>query len=136
MADGNRSWPGPSLGSHRWLLVGITSGCAAAVHIDAKARPSAPTTVRLLQGGKETSVRAVAVSTESGEHHSGQLGWDARTEVDAFNVVRGASRPVLMLSGEHDMIHSLETSARPLFKLWNAPEDRNDTWSRAVVRMT
>lgn len=45
-------------------------------------------------------------------------------EVDAFNFVRRTSQPVLMLSGEYDMIHPLETSARPMFELWNAPDDR------------
>jgi predicted esterase len=45
-------------------------------------------------------------------------------EVDAFNFVGRASQPVLMLSGEYDMIHPLETTARPLFALWNAPADR------------
>ncbi len=45
-------------------------------------------------------------------------------EVDAFHFVGRATQPVLMLSGEYDMIHPLETTARPLFALWNAPEDR------------
>jgi pimeloyl-ACP methyl ester carboxylesterase len=45
-------------------------------------------------------------------------------EVDAFNFVGRASQPVLMLSGEYDMIHPLETTARPLFALWNAPKDQ------------
>jgi len=45
-------------------------------------------------------------------------------EVDAFHFVGRASQPVLMLSGEYDMIHPLETTARPLFALWNAPADR------------
>ena len=42
-------------------------------------------------------------------------------EVDAFNFVGRTSQPVLMLSGEYDMIHPLETSARPMFDLWDAP---------------
>lgn len=45
-------------------------------------------------------------------------------EVDPFNFVTRATQPVLMLSGEYDMMHPLETSARPMFRLWNAPADR------------
>ncbi len=45
-------------------------------------------------------------------------------EVDAFHFVSRASQPVLMLSGEYDMIHPLETSARPMFELWHAPKDQ------------
>jgi dienelactone hydrolase len=41
-------------------------------------------------------------------------------EVDPFHFVTRATQPVLMLSGEYDMIHPLETSARPMFSLWNA----------------
>jgi pimeloyl-ACP methyl ester carboxylesterase len=42
-------------------------------------------------------------------------------EVDPFNFVTRTTQPLLMLSGEYDMVHPLETSARPMFRLWNAP---------------
>jgi predicted esterase len=43
-------------------------------------------------------------------------------EVDPFNFVTRVTTPVLMLSGEYDMVHPLETSARPMFRLWSAPD--------------
>ncbi|MDX1673359.1 MAG: protein kinase [Longimicrobiales bacterium] len=41
-------------------------------------------------------------------------------EVDPFNFVTHTTQPVLMLSGEYDMVHPLATSARPMFRLWAA----------------
>jgi tRNA A-37 threonylcarbamoyl transferase component Bud32/dienelactone hydrolase len=52
-------------------------------------------------------------------------------EVDPFNFVTRASIPVLMLSGEYDMIHPLEASARPMYDLWGAPDaDKRHVISR------
>jgi predicted esterase len=45
-------------------------------------------------------------------------------EVDAFNFVTRTTQPVLMLSGEFDMIHPLESAARPMFDLWAVPADQ------------
>ena len=44
-------------------------------------------------------------------------------EVDPFNFVARTSAPVLMLSGEYDMIHPLETSARPMYDLWGTRDE-------------
>ncbi len=44
-------------------------------------------------------------------------------EVDPFNFVSRVSVPVLMLNGEHDMIHPLETSARPMYDLLGTPDE-------------
>jgi tRNA A-37 threonylcarbamoyl transferase component Bud32/dienelactone hydrolase len=45
-------------------------------------------------------------------------------EVDAFHFVSRATQPVLMLSGEYDMIHPLASSAQPMFDLWGALPDQ------------
>jgi predicted esterase len=42
-------------------------------------------------------------------------------EVDPLNFVSHVSVPALMLSGEYDMIHPLETSANPMYELLGTP---------------
>jgi len=42
-------------------------------------------------------------------------------EADPFNFVSRVVTPVLMLNGEYDMVHPVETSARPLFDLLATP---------------
>jgi dienelactone hydrolase len=43
-------------------------------------------------------------------------------EVDPFQFVTHVTVPVLMLNGEYDMIHPVDTSARPLFDLLATPD--------------
>jgi dienelactone hydrolase len=43
-------------------------------------------------------------------------------EVDPFQFVTHVTVPVLMLNGEYDMIHPVDTSARPMFDLLATPE--------------
>jgi pimeloyl-ACP methyl ester carboxylesterase len=42
--------------------------------------------------------------------------------VDPFQFVTHVTVPVLMLNGEYDMIHPVDTSARPLFDLLATPD--------------
>jgi predicted esterase len=55
--------------------------------------------------------------------------------VDPFNFVSRVTIPVLMLNGEYDGIHPLETAARPMYELLGTPEEHKELAVSAVDHM-
>jgi fermentation-respiration switch protein FrsA (DUF1100 family) len=57
-------------------------------------------------------------------------------EVDPFHFVSRVRVPVLMLNGQYDGIHPLETAARPMFELLGTPKEDKELYDSPVGHLS